>query len=219
MFFLDTGARSVDHGRVTPPPAPTRTPLIGFAVALVGLGVEGASGAAPPWLVAVTFAALLWGGVVGQRRLERRHEVRAGSRCRDCGGAGVMVFVERQHTGGCRRTTTNDGISPFGNIRYDVVERQHGASEMRARTARELGTVIRERRRELNLTQQQLAVRAKVGRTWLVAVEAGHPRAELDKVLQVLAVLDLTLDVSTDEPAEVDLDALLERHQPRSRRG
>ena len=89
---------------------------------------------------------------------------------------------------------------------------------MRARTARELGTVIRERRRELNLTQQQLADQAKVGRTWLVAVEAGHQRAELDKVLRVLGVLDLTLDVSPDETAEVDLDALLERH-PRGRHG
>jgi y4mF family transcriptional regulator len=79
---------------------------------------------------------------------------------------------------------------------------------MRARTARELGTVIRERRRELNLTQQQLADQAKVGRTWLVAVEAGHQRAELDKVLRVVAVLGLTLDVSPDVPAEVDLDAI-----------
>jgi HTH-type transcriptional regulator/antitoxin HipB len=86
---------------------------------------------------------------------------------------------------------------------------------MRARTARDLGTVIRERRRELKLTQQQLADRSKVGRTWLVAVEAGHQRAELDKVLRVLAVLDLTLDVSPGEANDVDLDTLLERHRPR----
>ena len=90
---------------------------------------------------------------------------------------------------------------------------------MRARTARELGVVIRERRHERNLTQQQLATEAQVGRTWLVEVENGHPRAELDKVLRLLAVLDLILDVSPGETGEVDLDALLERHQPRDRHG
>jgi HTH-type transcriptional regulator / antitoxin HipB len=92
---------------------------------------------------------------------------------------------------------------------------------MRAKTARDVGIVIRERRHELNLTQQQLADQARVGRTWLVAVEAGHQRAELDKVLRVLAVLDLRLDVSPDSPVEgpIDLDEVLDRYAPRDHHG
>jgi HTH-type transcriptional regulator / antitoxin HipB len=110
-------------------------------------------------------------------------------------------------------------MSSFDDMGYNVVERRHGAGRVRARTAQELGTVIRERRHERNLTQAQLATEAKVGRTWLVEVENGHPRAELDKVLRLLAVLDLTVDISPAESAEVDLDALLKRHQRRERHG
>lgn len=110
-------------------------------------------------------------------------------------------------------------MSSNGDIAERVVVRQHEVRAIRARTASELGIVIRERRHSLGMTQQQLADLAQVGRTWLVAVEAGHPRAELDKVLRALAVLDLTLDVSADESSNVDLDALLARRRPQARGG
>jgi HTH-type transcriptional regulator/antitoxin HipB len=84
---------------------------------------------------------------------------------------------------------------------------------MRAKTASDVGHVIRERRQKLGMTQLQLARLAEVGRPWLVAVEAGHQRAELDRVLRTLAVLDLVLDVSPIEPGGIDLDAVLARAQ------
>jgi HTH-type transcriptional regulator/antitoxin HipB len=101
--------------------------------------------------------------------------------------------------------------------------------EMRARTPRELGLLIRERRHDLRLSQQDLAKRAGVSRPWLVAVEAGHPRAEVGKLLALLSELGLTLDLSpvqagvppeagTESPV-VDLDALLESHDARRRSG
>lgn len=90
---------------------------------------------------------------------------------------------------------------------------------VRARTAREIGAAIREARRKRGLTQEQLAVQAEVSRPWLVEVEHGHQRAELDKVLRVLAVLDLTLDLSPSDPLDLDLDSVLSRHEPRRRRG
>jgi transcriptional regulator with XRE-family HTH domain len=93
---------------------------------------------------------------------------------------------------------------------------------MRANTAREIGLLVRERRHDLRLSQQELAQRAGVGRPWLIAVEAGHARAELGKLLALFAELGLTLDLSparTADPAEpgnrgqrVDLDDLLHRH-------
>jgi HTH-type transcriptional regulator/antitoxin HipB len=98
---------------------------------------------------------------------------------------------------------------------------------MRATTPRELGLLVRERRHDLRLSQQELANRASVGRPWLVAVEAGHPRAELGKLLALLSELGLTVDVSPrrdgqppepgTQPEVVDLDELLQSHDTRQR--
>lgn len=56
-------------------------------------------------------------------------------------------------------------------------------------TTERLAEVVRVRRHEQGWTQAELAVRAGVGRRFVVDLEAGHPRAELAKTLQVLAAL------------------------------
>lgn len=98
---------------------------------------------------------------------------------------------------------------------------------MRAKTPRELGLLVRERRHDLRLSQAELADRAGVGRPWLVAVERGHSRAELGKLLALLAELGLTLDLSPEaepavepgnQPMAVDLDKLLRDHDERQGR-
>jgi HTH-type transcriptional regulator/antitoxin HipB len=73
------------------------------------------------------------------------------------------------------------------------------------------------------MTQQQLARAAAVGRQWIVQIEAGKPRAELCKVLQTLAALDLSLSIQgegipavheAEDPIEVvDLQAILDAHR------
>ena len=73
------------------------------------------------------------------------------------------------------------------------------------------------------MTQQQLARAAAVGRQWIVTIEAGKRRAELGKVLQTLAALDLTLSIRGEgipethpakDPIEViDLQAILDAHR------
>ncbi len=73
------------------------------------------------------------------------------------------------------------------------------------------------------MTQQQLARAAAVGRQWIVEIEAGKPRAELGRVLQTLAALDLSLTIhgegipearKSDVPIEaVDLRAVLDAHR------
>ena len=96
---------------------------------------------------------------------------------------------------------------------------------MRVRTPKDVGNLVRERRQDLRLTQQQLADRARVGRPWLVAVESGHARAEMGKVLDLLAELELSVDISVAGASQstdvqvlasaagrVDLDELLLRH-------
>jgi HTH-type transcriptional regulator / antitoxin HipB len=61
------------------------------------------------------------------------------------------------------------------------------------RSAEELGILVRDRRRALDLTQQELAERARVTRQWVARLEHGHQRAELDPLLRTLCELDLEL--------------------------
>lgn len=82
---------------------------------------------------------------------------------------------------------------------------------------RELGALARERRHELDLTQQEVATRVGVSRRWVATVEAGAPRSELRLVLRLLGVLGLELWVGDPAPApgssvnRLDLDAVLQR--------
>lgn len=78
------------------------------------------------------------------------------------------------------------------------------------RTPRALGAAVRERRQQRGMTQAALAARAGVGREWLVAFEAGHSRAQLGRVMDVVAALDLQL-VFTPAPGH-DGAGTLDRH-------
>ena len=83
--------------------------------------------------------------------------------------------------------------------------------------------MIRQTRRSRGMTQQQLARAAAVGRQWIVEIEAGKPRAELGRMLQTLAALDLRLTIhgegipearKSDVPIEAfDLRAVLDAHR------
>lgn len=94
---------------------------------------------------------------------------------------------------------------------------------MRVNTPADFGHLIRRARKAQGMTQQQLARAAAVGRQWIVEIEAGKRRAELGKVMQTLAALDLTLLMHgkgipetrpVDDPIEViDLQAILDAHR------
>lgn len=66
------------------------------------------------------------------------------------------------------------------------------------RSATDTGAAIRAARLARGLTQSELAKKADVGRQWLVALEKGHDRAELGKVMAVLNALGTTLAVRPD---------------------
>ena len=75
---------------------------------------------------------------------------------------------------------------------------------IRVRGAADLGRAVRETRVGLGLSQAELARDARVGRQWLVGLEAGDKgTAPLDMVLRVLRALDLaiTLDPAPASPA------------------
>jgi HTH-type transcriptional regulator / antitoxin HipB len=62
-------------------------------------------------------------------------------------------------------------------------------------TPQDLGVVAQAARRRAGASQSEVALRAGVSRQWIGAFEAGHPRAELAIVLQVLAVLGLETNI------------------------
>lgn len=69
---------------------------------------------------------------------------------------------------------------------------------MTIRTARDLGLLIRDRRRTLGLGQDELARRIGVRRQWVIYVEKGKPTAEVGLILKALLTLGLGLDVHSD---------------------
>jgi len=90
--------------------------------------------------------------------------------------------------------------------------------DMRVRTPKDIGALIRQRRHELELSQIQLAERMGVSRQWVVDVERGKARAEIGLVLRALDVLDATLRVEavaspkpvrSPRPAAADVDAVV----------
>ncbi len=91
---------------------------------------------------------------------------------------------------------------------------------MPVRSSQDLAAIVKGRRKEVHLSQAELAARAGVARKSISELEAGKSRPALGLLLRVLEQLDLVLDVQrapSRRPAKgvVDLDAVLEEHRRR----
>lgn len=64
----------------------------------------------------------------------------------------------------------------------------------------DLAAAVRTRRRELNLTQEELADLAQVAERTVRAIEAGKQTVQLDKATQVLSAIGLELTVQVRVP-------------------
>jgi HTH-type transcriptional regulator / antitoxin HipB len=91
---------------------------------------------------------------------------------------------------------------------------------MTVRSIRDVAAAVRGRRKDVGLSQAELARRAGVSRKWIYEFEAGKPTAEFGLLLRVLDALELSLELgarSTEggraQDDVVDLDALLEDHR------
>ncbi|MBB4842537.1 y4mF family transcriptional regulator [Paucibacter oligotrophus] len=71
----------------------------------------------------------------------------------------------------------------------------HSGAALIVRTAAELGTIVREQRRELKLRQIDLAGIGNTGNRLIVDIEKGKPTVQVQKVLDVLDLLGLELVV------------------------
>jgi len=83
-------------------------------------------------------------------------------------------------------------------------------------TPSDVAKAVRSGRAAKKLSQAELATRAHVGRRFIVDLEAGHPRAELGKVLNVLEALDIHALALPSPPVtqrleDVDLTKVIER--------
>ena len=63
------------------------------------------------------------------------------------------------------------------------------------KTAKDLGALIRQRRKEMGLSQADLSGICNVGNRFLVELEAGKPTIQFDKALHVAANVGLELHV------------------------
>jgi len=93
-----------------------------------------------------------------------------------------------------------------------------GGERMKIKSIRDLAAAVRGRRRDLGLTQAELAMRAGVSRKWVYEFEAGKPAAELRLILRVIDVLGLTLELGHQDDTRststhADLDSLIEEHR------
>ena len=61
---------------------------------------------------------------------------------------------------------------------------------------KEIGTIIRERRKHLGVNQQTLADLAGVGLNTLVAIERGEGNPQLNTLLTILDTLGLQMDIN-----------------------
>ena len=82
---------------------------------------------------------------------------------------------------------------------------------MKVEGIRQIGQMVRTRRKELGLTQRQLANQAGVSDRFIVALELGDSAgARIDKLMTVFTVLGITLEMNISEegkPAEADIKA------------
>jgi HTH-type transcriptional regulator / antitoxin HipB len=66
---------------------------------------------------------------------------------------------------------------------------------MTIKTVEEIGTAIRTRRKDLSITQKELAMTCGTGLRFIVDLEKGKPTCQIHKTLQVLQALGLSIEI------------------------
>ena len=67
---------------------------------------------------------------------------------------------------------------------------------MNTKNPEQLGAAIRARRRQLKVTQKDLAMTCGAGLRFIIDLEKGKPTCQVGKILQVIQALGLKLQIS-----------------------
>lgn len=105
---------------------------------------------------------------------------------------------EREHSAGTRVDLSQ--MFPIGNMTMKITD------------SKSLGNLVREARRALGVTQDQLALTSGTNRRFIIELEQGKSTAQIGKVLQVLRTLGCSLEL-TMPPTLKDKDRA---HGPRA---
>ena len=70
---------------------------------------------------------------------------------------------------------------------------------MSIKDPKQLGTAIRERRRQLKVTQKELAMTCGSGLRFIVDLEKGKPTCQIGKALQILQALGLDIKIAAKD--------------------
>ena len=84
---------------------------------------------------------------------------------------------------------------------HDYSEGMRPHASLPILTVGQLGQEVRRARRDLGLTQADLAKKALVSRRWLSQLECGHLGAEIGKIMRVVRALDLAVTLEPAPPA------------------
>jgi y4mF family transcriptional regulator len=76
---------------------------------------------------------------------------------------------------------------------------------MNTKSPEQLGAAIRARRRQLKVTQKDLAMTCGTGLRFIIDLEKGKPTCQVGKILQVLRALGLELQINSPG-ADADQD-------------
>lgn len=90
--------------------------------------------------------------------------------------------ADREHS--ARTSADFSQMFPIGNMTMKITD------------SKSLGKVVREARRALGVTQDQLALTSGTNRRFIIELEQGKPTAQIGKVLQVLRTLGCSLDLT-----------------------
>jgi y4mF family transcriptional regulator len=69
----------------------------------------------------------------------------------------------------------------------------YGNTMMKVTDSKSLGSAVRDARRQLGATQDQLALTSGTNRRFIIELERGKPTAQIGKVLHVLRTLGVSL--------------------------
>jgi len=68
---------------------------------------------------------------------------------------------------------------------------------MNTKSPKQLGAAIRARRKQLKVTQKDLAMTCGTGLRFIIDLEKGKPTCQIGKILQVLQALGLKLQIAS----------------------